>query len=110
MKIVAFINGEGIRKEQYDKLRSLVQWERNFPKGACFHVAAFDEKGARVVDIWESEAELNEFFEKRLAPNFDKAGISGAQIKKEIFPMHAVFVPDRNLWTPPLEPSTAIDI
>jgi hypothetical protein len=35
-----------------------VNWEGNVPKGAIFHVAAFDKEGLRVTDVWETAEDL----------------------------------------------------
>jgi hypothetical protein len=83
----------GVTPDQYEKLRKVVNWEGNNPKGSVFHVASFSKKGIRVTDIWESEADLNNFVQKRLMPGVKEVGIQGEpQIK--VFPLHAIFVPD----------------
>jgi hypothetical protein len=41
-----------------------------------FHVAGFDSKGIRVVDVWNSEQELKNFIDTRLAPALQKRNIT----------------------------------
>lgn len=83
---------EGFTQANYETIRKTVNWEGQHPKGALFHVAAFDKNGGHVTDIWESEAELNDFVQNRLIPGTTAAGIKGGP-QVEIFPVHAVFVP-----------------
>ena len=63
----------GVTPAQYDELRKTVHWEGNIPKGAVFHVAAFNNGSIHVTDIWESENELNNFIQNRLMPEVIKA-------------------------------------
>lgn len=83
---------EGVTPDQYEAIRKTINWEGNIPKGAVFHVAAFEKNGIRVTDIWESENEFNDFVQTRLMPGTAAAGIKG-QPQVEILPAHAIFVP-----------------
>lgn len=83
---------DGVTPAQYEEIRQTVHWEGNAPKGAVFHVAAFDNNGIRVTDIWESADEFNAFVQDRLMPGVAKAGIQG-QPQVEIYPVHAIFIP-----------------
>lgn len=76
MPILMQMFWEGMKPEHYEKLRSSVNWEGNTPKGAIFHVSAFDKRGIHVTDIWESQEEFNTFIEKRLMPEVKKMGIT----------------------------------
>lgn len=83
---------KGFTPAQYEQIRKSIHWEGNFPKGAVFHVAGFDKDGGRVTDIWESEADFNNFVKDRLMPGTKAAGIPG-EPEVEIYPLHATFVP-----------------
>ena len=83
---------DGVTADQYEAIRKTINWEGNMPKGAVFHVAAFDKTGIRVTDIWESADEFNDFVQSRLMPGTAAAGIKG-QPQVEILPVHAIFVP-----------------
>ncbi len=52
----------------YESLRKEIDWERNPPKGALFHAAAFDDAGntVHVANVWESKEDLNSFVSNRL--------------------------------------------
>jgi len=93
MKIVMIMKWDGVTPEQYEKLRGIVNWEGDHPKGAVFHVASFDANGIRVTDIWDSADEFNEFVQTRLMPGTQQVGATGAP-QVEIMPAHAIFVPD----------------
>lgn len=89
MAIMAIFVGKGIKKEQYEALRKEVNWEKNQPAGVIFHAASFDPSGdARVVDLWESPEELNQFVEGRLVPAMQKAKLAPPSV--EVFPVHNV--------------------
>ncbi len=92
MRIVALVNWEGFTQANYEAIRKSINWEGNQPKGIVSHVAAFDEDGGRVTDVWESEAEFKNFLETRLIPGTKAAGIKG-EPQVEILPLHAMFVP-----------------
>ncbi len=89
MAILLIAKGEGLTKEIYENGRKEVNWEGNPPPGIIFHVVSFDDSGnIRVVDIWESEEQMNNFFDTRLKPYLQKFNVSVP--KGEIFPVHNV--------------------
>ena len=89
MAILAIVTGQGLTKQMYDELRKEVDWEHNRPTGIIFHAAGFDNSGnLRVADIWESEQDLNNFFNNVLKPAAEK--INAPMPKGEIFPIHSV--------------------
>ncbi len=96
MKIVMTMKWEGLTPDQYEKIRKIVNWEGDKPQGAVFHVAAFDASGIRVIDIWESGDDFNNFVQSRLMPATTEVGIPG-EPQVEIFPAHAIYAPDAAL-------------
>jgi hypothetical protein len=90
MAILAIITGQGVTKEIYEQLRKEVNWEGNPPSGGMFHVAAFEGNGIRVVDIWSSEQEFNNFISSRLMPALQKRNIPRPQ--SEIHQIHNINV------------------
>ena len=82
----------GVTPEQYDAARNEVNWEGDVPSGALFHVAAFDDDGIRVTDIWESAEDVQAFVADRLMPGTTKVGIKG-QPEVDILPVHRIFTP-----------------
>jgi hypothetical protein len=82
----------GIKREQYEAVRRIVNWEANPPKGGMFHVAAFSENALHVTDVWASEEEFNTFVQNRLMPGVMEAGIT-SQPEVQLLPVHALFTP-----------------
>jgi hypothetical protein len=91
MKITVQMKWDGVRPEQYEKLRKLVKWEEDVPKGQLSHTVAFYNNVARVADIWESANDFQQFPESRILPAVAQLKIEG-QPEVEIFPAHAIFV------------------
>ena len=92
MRIAMLMNWEGVTQEQYDQVRSIVNWESDIPNGAVLHVATHDGNALRVTDVWESGEALNNFVQDRLMPGVAKVGIT-SQPKIEVYPVHAIFTP-----------------
>ena len=94
MAIMVLFSGEGITKEMYESLRKEVDWEHKHPLGGMFHVAGFGKgssggkEGIRVVDLWASESDFNNFVTNRLMPVMEK--IKAPPPKVEIFEVHNV--------------------
>lgn len=90
--IAMFMTWKAITPELYDRAREIVGWERDPAPGGVFHVAAFDEHGLHVTDIWESADDFNTFVQSRLMPGIAQIGDFG-QPEVEIVPVHAIFAP-----------------
>ena len=83
---------DGVTPDIYERLRKTVNWEGDTPKGAVLHLAAFNKDGCQVNDIWESEADFNNFLQNRLMPGVQKVGVKGQPLV-DIVPVHAIFAP-----------------
>lgn len=90
MAVLVFVKGEGFTKEMYEKVRKEVDWEHKHPSGAVFHAASFEKSGStiRIADVWESEADFNNFAKNRLQPVFEKHKMTPP--KWEVFPAHNI--------------------
>lgn len=95
MRVLMKMFWEGIKPDQYEKLRTNVNWEGNTPKGSIFHVSAFDERGIHVIDLWDSTEEFNSFIDKRLMPEVRKMGISDMP-QVEVYNSYSTSVPEYN--------------
>ena len=93
MPVGMFMKWDGITPELYDEVRRNVDWEGDRPKGALFHVATFDEAGARVTDVWESAEDFQAFVDSRLMDGVRAAGYEGDDPEVEILPVRAIFNP-----------------
>jgi hypothetical protein len=92
MAVVMRMEWPEVTRDQYDATRELVAWERDQPQGGLFHVSFFDEGGFKVVDVWESEEDFNNFVESRLMPGVQQLGIEG-EPKVTFTPAHAIYNP-----------------
>ena len=74
----------------YESLRKEIDWENKYPAGAIFHTAAFDATGSilHVVDVWESEKDLNNFVSSVLIPYMINNKIPEPNV--EIFPINDI--------------------
>lgn len=92
MAVMMIMEWQGVTREQYDAVCDSVNFEVDVPRGGLLHVAAFDDKGMRVTDLWERAEDFQAFVEKRLMPGVQKAGIAG-EPKVGIYPVHNLFTP-----------------
>jgi len=92
MRVEVLLSWSGVTPEKYEQIRKAVNWEKDTPKGAVLHLAAFNKDGCQVTDIWESEADFNNFVKNRLYPQVTKAGIKN-EPRVEIIPVHEIFAP-----------------
>ena len=90
MAILSILTGNNITKQMYEALRKEVDWEHKHPAGLVLHAAAFDDSGnnIRVIDIWESQEQLNNFVSNRLMPMMQKGGVPAP--KAETFQINDV--------------------
>jgi hypothetical protein len=93
MATVMLMHWPEISKEQYEQARKEVNWEGDHPQGAKFHVAWFGNDGLHVLDIWETQANFEQFMQQRLMPGIQKFNFAG-QPKVEFAEAHAIFAPN----------------
>jgi heme-degrading monooxygenase HmoA len=79
-------------EEQYEQVRRTADWEGNRPEGAKLHVVGFAGDGMRILDIWESADAFQVWFEQRIGPAVEAAGIDGRP-DVLMFPLHGVYAP-----------------
>jgi hypothetical protein len=70
MPIVMFLELPGVTTEQYDSLNEAMGTTRpeDEPDALLFHVCATAADGLLICDIWQSQAELDDFVANRLGP------------------------------------------
>jgi hypothetical protein len=91
MAVVLSLRWAGVTPEQYDAVRAAVRWEEQTPEGAFLHVAWFEAGALRVIDVWNTQGDFEQFFAERLAPAVKEAGIGG-EPESQFFPLHRRFV------------------
>jgi hypothetical protein len=93
MTVVMQMRFRGITPEQYEEARERVRWDVDYAEGGKLHIAAFDDEGLRVTDLWESAEHFERFGNERLMPVLNEMGIT-QQPEVEILPLHALLVVD----------------
>ena len=75
MAITVEFNVPAMTGEQYDTvMKQLAERSLDHPQGRAYHVAGPNEGGWFVLDVWESEAALNEFAQT-LMPILGSVGV-----------------------------------
>jgi heme-degrading monooxygenase HmoA len=83
MPVLMIMETDGVTTEDYDRLNDSIgiHGDEDAPDGLIQHAAGVDENGRFVVvDLWESEAKLEAFFE-RLGPAMQEVGMPQTQPK-----------------------------
>ena len=90
MAIVLVFEGAGVTQAQYDQVGREVTPDNKPPAGMLYHVAAPMANGWRVVEVWESQAAADKFFQEKLGQALQKANISA---KPEIAQAYNIMKP-----------------
>ncbi|HKG26382.1 MAG TPA: hypothetical protein VKB09_12085 [Thermomicrobiales bacterium] len=92
MAIAMFMHWDGVTADQFDQVRKVVNWEGDPAAGGKLHIAAVDERGLHVTDLWDSAEAFQTFVATRLMPGVKQVGIP-SEPKVDIVPVHALFTP-----------------
>jgi hypothetical protein len=90
MSIAVVIDLEGVTAEQHDALvaaMGLAGQSAAATPGLIFHAAGPSPTGWRVIDVWESEADLERFQRERLLPAAEHIG-GLPRPRVEMMPVH----------------------
>jgi hypothetical protein len=82
-----------VTKEQYEKVREVVNWEGDVPQGAKFHLSWFGNDGFHVLDLWETRDDFEAFAQNRLPIGIQAAGVAG-EPTVAFEESHAIFAPN----------------
>jgi hypothetical protein len=75
MAVCQIVQFSGIDKTKYDAVIKHLDFAKNGqPKGALSHIAGPTPDGWCVVDVWESQADFDAFFNGRLKQAFAAVG------------------------------------
>jgi hypothetical protein len=74
MPVLMHVDLPGITPEQYDRVTEILNLEADPPKGGIVHIAAFDDSGLHVTDVWETREDFGRFAQERLGPAIQEAG------------------------------------
>lgn len=92
MSVTMIMRWPGVTSEQYDRVCALAETVDNPPPGLMCHIAAFDDAGLRVTDVWESAEDFQRYAEQRLMPAVGQVGLSG-EPSVEICGVHCILSP-----------------
>jgi len=86
-KIVVLFESTELTQEKYDSIIAEMgdQDKPQYPRRPV-HVAYQNGNNFCVIDVWNSQEELNDFFQNTLGPIFGKLGITPPP--PQIFPIH----------------------
>jgi hypothetical protein len=82
MAVGIIFDGVGVSQDQYQQVFSEVIPNRHRPPGLLTHHAGPTEDGFCVIETWESQDALQQFFRERLGQALERAGI---QVQPKVF-------------------------
>jgi hypothetical protein len=74
MAVVIVNEIEGGNQEMYDQVNPKVMEGGSLPEGCELHVAGPIENGWRVITVWDSEDQFQQFRDEKLIPALQEAG------------------------------------
>jgi hypothetical protein len=66
MAVLMPLAWDGMTPEQDDRVREAVNLDADPPAGVRYHLAAFDDRGAWITEVWESAEPFQAFGDTRL--------------------------------------------
>jgi quinol monooxygenase YgiN len=90
MAILVLFEAAGVTQAKYDQVSSEVMPGNKPTDGLLYHVAAPTADGFRVVEVWESQAAMDKFFEATLQQALQKAEIN---VQPTIATVHNIIKP-----------------
>ncbi len=84
MAVAVDLNFPGATADQYDAAVNLIgHGGTGTPHvgGALFHWAAVTSDGVRVVDVWETQEQFEQFSQERIVPAVQQAGMPAPEIQ-----------------------------
>jgi hypothetical protein len=87
MPVAMLVDNPHGSQEVYDKVRAHIGLDA--PPGGIFHAAGPSPNGGwRVIEVWESEEDAYRFFEERLKPALEAAGVPSPPPQPQFWPVH----------------------
>jgi heme-degrading monooxygenase HmoA len=89
MAVLMVMEVPGGTTDQYEKVNEImgIAGDEDAPDGLIQHLAAADDDGVVVVDVWESQEALDRFFDERLGAALQQAGL-GSDSPPRFLPVH----------------------
>ncbi len=76
MAIGAIFEGAGVSQAQYDQVREQVAPGNKAPPGMLYHAGGPTENGWCVIEVWESQEAVDQFFQQKLGKALQEAKIN----------------------------------
>ena len=92
MATVMLLHWPDATQELYEKVRERADWEGDRPQGAQLHVVGWADDGMHILDIWDSPEDFQAFFEARVLPVVQEAGMT-SQPDVKMFDLHGIYAP-----------------
>ena len=94
MAVAVQMDFEGATLEQYDQIcgKMGLAPKGPGPKGAISHFATMTESGLRVVDVWESQEQFEQFAQENIGPYSQEVGLPNPP-SLQFFEVHNYFTP-----------------
>ena len=88
MAIAMIFDIPGMTQNQYEQFRGAIAPNNRTSDapGLLHHIAGPTDGGWRVIEVWESQAAADRFFQDKLAPLFQQANVQITQ--PQVFPVH----------------------
>ena len=77
MAVVVVNEIEGGSQELYDQVNPKVMPDDKLPEGCQAHIAGPIDNGWRVITVWESDEQFQQFRDEKLIPALKEAGGEG---------------------------------
>ena len=87
MAILAVFEATQVTQAQYDQVVKEVMPGDKPTEGLLYHVAAPTPNGFRVVEVWDSQEALDNFFQRTLGQALKKANIN---VQPQIAPVYKI--------------------
>lgn len=90
MAVLMIMEARGATPEQYERTNELMgmRGDEDAPDGLIQHVAAIDDDGLVIADVWESEDALKRFFDERLGAALEQSGLAGSAAQPRVMQVH----------------------
>lgn len=90
MALMVSYDAPDVSRDMYEAARKVIDWDNGPPAGCLLHMASFDTDGAHVIDIWESQAQIDAYLETRFIPALKTLGMEPGAMK--VVDLHVVAV------------------
>jgi len=90
MAVGMLLAGEGVTRDAYQALTEKMfgnypMREDQSPEGLLLHTAGESPDGWYIYDVWESQAQFEQFMESRIGPAGAELGLAGGPLSPQFF-------------------------